>query len=57
MERRPSSSGLFSTATDASTIIVNGDSLTLESDAIEGNVTGSQPVIEVSGGTLILGAA
>src|SRR5262249_33108453 len=45
-----------STATDAPTIIVTGGTLTLENNLIAGNLGGSQPLIEVEGGTLILGA-
>jgi CSLREA domain-containing protein len=50
------SNGLFGTATDSSTIIVNGGTLILENDWVEGTLFGTQPVIEVDGGTLILGA-
>jgi hypothetical protein len=50
------SGGLFTTATNAPTIIVNGGTLTPENDAIEGTYAGTQPVIEVDGGTLVLGA-
>ena len=50
------SNGLFGTATNSSTIIVNGGTLILENDWVEGTLFGAQPVIEVDGGTLILGA-
>ena len=50
------SNGLFSTATDGSTMIVNGGVLNLQDDLIAGNFAGSQPLVEVDGGTLVLGA-
>ena len=49
------SNGVFSTATDSPTIIVRGGTLNLQDDVISGNFAGSQPLIEVDGGTLILG--
>ena len=45
----------MSTATDAPTIIVKGGTLIPKDDFIVGNFAGSQPLIEVDGGTLILG--
>src|SRR5262249_2583756 len=50
------SGGLFSTVTDSSTIIVRGGTLNLQNDLIAGDFGGSQPLVEVDGGMLILGA-
>ncbi len=46
---------LLSTATDSPTIVVRGGTLTLENNFIAGDPTGSQPVVELDGGTLVLG--
>ena len=51
------SDGLFSTATDSSTMIVRGGTLNLQDDLIAGNFAGSQPLVEVDGGMLVLGAS
>ena len=48
---------LISTATDAPTLIVDGGSLTLLDNFVSGNLAGSQPLIQVNGGKLVLGAA
>jgi predicted outer membrane repeat protein len=46
---------LFSTVTDSPTVIMNGGTLNLLDNFIAGNVSGSQPLIKVNAGTLILG--
>ncbi len=51
------SNGLFSTATDSPTLVVRGGTLILQDDFITGNFAGSQPLAEVDGGTLVLGAS
>jgi CSLREA domain-containing protein len=50
------SDALMGTMTNSCTIVVNGGTLNLKHNWIEGNLDGSQPIIEVDGGTLILGA-
>jgi CSLREA domain-containing protein len=50
------SGALASTTTDSSTLIVRGGTLSLGHNLIAGNFDGSQPLIEVDGGTLIVGA-
>jgi hypothetical protein len=49
------SNSIMGTMTDASTIIVKGGTLTPDDNWITGTEGGTQPVIEVDGGTLILG--
>jgi CSLREA domain-containing protein len=48
---------LLATVSDSPTIVVNGGTLILKNDWIEGTPDGSEPVIEVNGGTVILGAS
>ncbi len=50
------SNSLMGTATDALTIVVRGGTLIPMDDFVSGNFAGSQALIEVDGGTLILGA-
>ncbi|WP_165224841.1 choice-of-anchor Q domain-containing protein [Aquisphaera insulae] len=50
------SDSLMGTATDSSTVIVKGGSLNLDDNIITGTPTGNQPLLDVIGGTLILGA-
>ena len=47
----------FTTATSAPTILVEGGSLTLSNDDIEGSTVAGQPVIRFTGGTLNLGTS
>jgi fibronectin-binding autotransporter adhesin len=49
------SNGVFSTSTDSPTMVVRGGTLNLQDDLIAGNLAGSQPLVEVDGGTLVLG--
>jgi len=51
------SNALMGTSTDSSTTIVRGGMLTLTDNITTGNFQGSQPLIEVDGGTVILGSA
>jgi CSLREA domain-containing protein len=51
------SNALMGTNTDAPTVLVRGGALNLTDNVITGNVSGSQPLIEDDGGTLILGSA
>jgi CSLREA domain-containing protein len=48
---------LLGTTTDAPTVLVTGGTLHLQGNFVTGNTDGSQPLIEVDGGTLLLGAA
>jgi hypothetical protein len=50
------SDSIMGTATDSPTILVKGGTLTLKKDWIMGNADGTQPLIEVDGGSLVLGA-
>ncbi|QEH39161.1 RTX-I toxin determinant A from serotypes 1/9 [Aquisphaera giovannonii] len=50
------SDSLMGTATDSSTVIVKGGSLNLDNNIITGTPSGDQPLIEVDGGTMVLGA-
>jgi CSLREA domain-containing protein len=51
------SDALMATNSDASTVLVTGGRLDLMGNVVAGNVNGSRPLIEVDGGTLILGSA
>src|SRR5262249_9081211 len=51
------SNALMGTSTDSSTTIVRGGMLTLTDNIMTGNFQGSQPLMEVDGGTVILGKA
>jgi hypothetical protein len=51
------SNALMGTQTDAPTVLVTGGTLNLTDNIVTGNVNGSKPLIEVGGGTFILGSA
>jgi hypothetical protein len=50
------SESILGTATNSPTVMMKGGTLTLENNWIVGGVSGTQPLIQVQGGTLILGA-
>ncbi len=51
------SNAIMGTQTDAPTVLVKGGTLDLTDDIVSGDLTGSQPLIEVDGGKFILGSA